>query len=105
MPFVAAPASVFTDSDVDLQGVWDAATVRRLRDRVAAAAARGPDVMLDALEHMLIEHRLQRGTHPAVTYAVLRFQQRPGASRIQDVTHDIGMSPRSFIERFIWMWA
>ena len=100
LPFVAAPASLFTESDVDLGAVWDAATVGRLRERVAAAEANGPDVMLDALECSLIERRLHRATHPAVTYAVSRFQRRPGASRVQDVAHDIGMSPKRFIERF-----
>ena len=100
LPFVAAPASLFTESDVDLGAVWDAATVGRLRERVAAAEANGPDAMLDALECSLIERRLHRATHPAVKYAVSRFQRRPGASRVQDVAHDIGMSPKRFIERF-----
>ncbi len=98
VPFVASPALELTNCQVPLESLWGRARVSRLRQQVLASP--GADAGLDALERALLEAWRDRSVHPAVRYALTRFQREPRVARIRAVTDTIALSPKRFIERF-----
>ncbi|MEQ1912814.1 MAG: AraC family transcriptional regulator [Vicinamibacterales bacterium] len=98
VPFIAHPAHELTDADVSLDTVWGHPTTKRVRERLLGA--RSPAAALDVLERLLWDVWRDRGSHPAVAYALDQFQARPSVARVAAVTASVGLSERRFIERF-----
>jgi AraC-like DNA-binding protein len=84
--------------DVPLEALWGVTGTALLREALLEAAT--PAAALDVLECALINARLDRGTHPAVAFALARFHHEPDVARVGAVTRGIGMSPKRFTERF-----
>jgi AraC-like DNA-binding protein len=96
-PFFGRPASELRDeAQIPLDALWGEVD---LRGRLLAAAT--PEEKLRALEQALLG-RMARGPerHPAVDYALREFLQVPQTRTIAEVTDQIGMSPRRFIQVF-----
>lgn len=84
--------------DVPLEALWGVTGTALLREALLEAAT--PEAALDVLERALTNARLDRGSHPAVAFALARFHQQPDVARVDAVTHAIGMSAKRFTERF-----
>lgn len=84
--------------DVPLEALWGVPGTALLREALLEAPT--PEAALDVLERALLAARLDRGTHPAVAFALARFHQQPEGARVAAVTGAIGMSPKRFTERF-----
>jgi AraC-like DNA-binding protein len=96
--FSATPACELTDVDAPLEALWGQRAVSRLRDRLLEAVSL--DSMLDVLEDVLRETVHVGRRHPAVAFALNRFAAPSGTARVSDVTNEIALSPKRFIERF-----
>lgn len=84
--------------DVPLEALWGVAGTALLREALLEAAT--PEAALDVLEHALLQARHGREPHPAVTFALTRFDRQPEVARVGAVTDAVGMSAKRFIERF-----
>lgn len=84
--------------DVPLEALWGVAGTALLREALLEAAS--PEAALDVLEHALRQARHGRETHPAVAFALARFDRQPEVTRVSAVTDAVGMSAKRFIERF-----
>ena len=84
--------------DVPLEALWGVAGTALLREALLEAAT--PEAALDVLEQALRQARHGRETHPAVAFALARFDRQPEVARVGAVTDTIGMSAKRFIERF-----
>lgn len=97
-PFFRIPTCEMAEQSVALDDLWRGESAN-IRERLLSA----PDVrtMFQVLEKCLLE-RLARPLelHPAVAYAVRRFQIPGQAARVADVIDRIGLSQRRFIELF-----
>jgi AraC-like DNA-binding protein len=98
VPFVAPPAYELSDAEVPLDFLWGRSAVQRVRDQLLSAAS--PDVALDRLEAALEQVWREKAAHPAVQYALVTFRADPALARVRDVTGEIALSPKRFIERF-----
>jgi AraC-like DNA-binding protein len=98
LPFVRVPAHETRDADVPLEAIWGAGRTAALRERLLEG--RSIDGKLDALEATLREIWTPPGLHPAVTFALARFDRAPLTTSIAAVTGVIGLSAMRFIERF-----
>jgi AraC-like DNA-binding protein len=98
LAFLAMPASELSGLDATLESVCDAASARRLRERLLASP--NPDVALGVLESWLNETYRNRSCHPAVAFAVSEFHAQPSLARIEAVKDVLSLSPKRFIERF-----
>ncbi|HTO77581.1 MAG TPA: helix-turn-helix domain-containing protein [Thermoanaerobaculia bacterium] len=98
-PFVEPPSHEIAERHTALEDLWGRADARRLRLQLLEAPT--PEEKLDALERELLA-RLRRGPerHPAVAHALGKFRRVPHLQTIADVTREIGLSPRRFIEVF-----
>ena len=97
VPFFRMPASELRDDpQIPLDALWGEVD---LRGRLLAAAS--PEAKFRALEAALLE-RMARGPerHPAVDFALREFLQVPQARTIAEVTDQLGLSPRRFIQVF-----
>jgi AraC-like DNA-binding protein len=97
-PFFDAPAYELSDIDVPLEALWGRRATARVRQQLLEA----PDSerALAVLERALMDAWRDRASHPAVAFALARFDAEPSMSRISDVTSAIALSPKRFIERF-----
>ena len=98
VPFVHSPAHELSDADVPLEFLWGRQPVQRLRDQLLSAAS--PDAALDRLEATLKQVWRQKTVHPAVEFALSTFRAHPSVARVREVTDEIALSSRRFIERF-----
>ena len=98
VPFVHPPAHELSDADVPLEFLWGRQPVQRLRDQLLSAAS--PDAALDTLEATLKQMWRQKAVHPAVEFALSTFRAHPSVARVREVTDEIALSSRRFIERF-----
>jgi AraC-like DNA-binding protein len=97
-PFFGMPASELRDSHVALEDLWGP-YAREVRERLLAAAT--VDGRLNVLEEALLARAAGRlSLHPAVAFALDDFRREPGTRSIADVTRQISLSPRRFIEVF-----
>ena len=97
-PFLGLPSSELHDLHVSLDTLWGN-SARLLRDRLLEAET--VDARLRILEQALLARRTwMAGLHPAVRFALGEFQAGPHTRTIAEVTHQIGLSPRRFIEVF-----
>jgi AraC-like DNA-binding protein len=95
-PFLNLPAGELHNTNVPLADVWGRAAVA-LHDRLreAKTVAAKFQVLEPALLRQLVRPLAR---HPAVAFALERFHG--GARVVADVTERIGLSARSFIQRF-----
>ena len=97
-PFFDLPAGELHNTLVSLEDLWGG-RAGELRERLLAAPI--PAVKFHVLEQALLAraaHRLER--HRAVSFALGEFRQRPNARAIADVTDQIGLSAKRFIQVF-----
>ena len=95
-PFLGSRANELADRHVDLEALWGS-DVRRLRERLCAASDTLQRFQL--LEQELISHLFRPMAHRcAVKYALNCFDQ--GVVSIREITSELGLSDRRFIEVF-----
>jgi AraC-like DNA-binding protein len=97
-PFLGMPSTEFKDRHVCPGDVWGL-EAGHLREHVLEAAT--PEGKFDVLERFLLAKahgKLRR--HPAVNYALREFSGVPHTRTIAEVTDQIGLSARRFIEVF-----
>jgi AraC-like DNA-binding protein len=97
-PFLGVKAGELRDIDAPLEALWGSAA-RELRDRLVEAPT--PTRKFELLEEYLLENvdrPLEK--HPAVGYALGAFRRVPHARTIAEVTDEVGLSARRFIEVF-----
>ena len=97
-PFFPPPAGELQNLGVPLDAVWgaDANLVR-----AQLLEAKTPEARFRILERALVEKssgRLRR--HPAVRYALKAFEGARSARAVTEVTGQLGLSARRFIELF-----
>ncbi|MBN9664055.1 MAG: AraC family transcriptional regulator [Acidobacteria bacterium] len=97
LPFFRLPAHELCDADLPLEFAWGRCA-RELRERLLEAS--NPEMKLDAMEQALREHWRPQGLHAAVDFALTSLIRRPYAASIGDLTQQVGLSPKRFIERF-----
>ena len=97
-PFFNLPAGEFHNQHVSLDLLWGT-SARDLRDRLLEALT--PEAKFTILEESLLAHAskpLLR--HPAVNFALHEFGDSRRSPSIADVTGQIGLSSRRFIDVF-----
>lgn len=97
VPFFRVPAHELCDADLPLEFVWGR-RAGELREQLLEAA--GPEAKLEAMERALREQWRPQGLHAAVDFAITSLTDRPYASNIGELTGQVGLSPKRFIERF-----
>jgi AraC-like DNA-binding protein len=97
-PFFGMPASELHDVQVNLDALWGT-TAGELRERLLEAAT--PRAKFAILELYLLE-RMARplARHPAVAFALKEIGSNSQPRTISQVTEQIGLSPRRFIQVF-----
>ena len=93
------PATELQDRGASLSDLWGRQATSNLREQLLAA--RSPEAKFKILEHTLLQ-RIDaplEPTHPAVSFAVENFRQRP-TRPVSSVTDQIGLSDRRFIQLF-----
>lgn len=96
--FLPLPASEMTNQVVDLCTLWGTAAIA-LREQLQAARTKVE--MVRILEQFLLKHASwERTPHPAISFALARFQDGKGQRPISEVTGQLGMSPKRFIHLF-----
>jgi AraC-like DNA-binding protein len=97
-PFFKLPSAELHNLHVGLDAIWGA-RAGEVRERLLAAKT--PETKFSVLEEALLAAaggRLDR--HPAVAFALQEFQSRPHARRIAEVSAEVGLSARRFIDAF-----
>jgi AraC-like DNA-binding protein len=97
-PFFNLPAGELQNTHVSLDTLWGAAA-GDLREQLLETTT--PEARFHSLEQALltqITHPLTR--HPAVTLALKALYREPPPGKIADVTRQIGLSQRRFIQLF-----
>lgn len=97
-PFLKMPASELQNAQVPLDALWGAQG-SRLRERLLDAPT--PESKFRVLERVLLEQAVRNlERHPAVRFALREFLHVPQARTIADVTGQVGLSARRFIQIF-----
>ncbi|MGC9950147.1 MAG: helix-turn-helix domain-containing protein [Bryobacteraceae bacterium] len=97
-PFLGLPASALHNTLVSLEDLWGR-LADQLRERLLEAAT--PQARLRVMERVLLARAAERWErHPAVTYALREFHGLPHTRTIADVTGQIGLSAKRFIQVF-----
>ena len=102
-PFLGLPAAELQDANASLSDLWGRQAAADLREQLLAA--RSPEAKFKVLERTFLSkvnaplHGEIEPTHPAVSFAVQNFRNRP-QRRISAVTDQIGLSDRRFIQLF-----
>jgi AraC-like DNA-binding protein len=97
-PFIGLPAGELHNLDVPLEAVWGRSAAA-LRDRLLDANT--PQAKFGVVEGALAERAARRPDgHPAVRYALKQFGAAAPFRSVADVTAQIGLSSRRFIEIF-----
>jgi AraC-like DNA-binding protein len=97
-PFLGLPAGDLHNQHAPLDALWGARAAE-LRDRLLEA--RTPPGKFRVLEQCLLARAAGAlARHPAVAFALRSFQGGTHAGTVADVTEQVGLSPRSFIQRF-----
>jgi AraC-like DNA-binding protein len=97
-PFLRMPATELSNQVIDLSTLWGAAAID-LREQLLTVHT------ADTRFHILEQFLLARAggldyTHPAVTYALTEFQAVAERRSIAEITKEIGLSPKRFIQVF-----
>lgn len=97
-PFLKMPGSELHNQHVGLEEIWGP-LAGLLREQLLAA--KSPEARLKILERGLyLAAGGELARHPAVAYALKEFCGAPGGRTIAEVTNQIGLSARRFIEVF-----
>ena len=97
-PFLKMPASELHNAQIPLDAVWGG-RVSTLRERLLDAPT--PAGKFRALERVLLDQAVRNlERHPAVRFALREFLHVPQARTISDVTGQLGLSARRFIQIF-----
>ena len=97
-PFFGPPASELHNTLVSLEDLWGR-LAGQLRERLLEAAT--PQAKLRVLEQALLAQAAERlERHPAVAFALHEFHGAPHTRTIADVTGQIGLSAKRFIQVF-----
>lgn len=97
-PFLNFPAAELRDAHVPLDSLWGPAA-NDLREQLLVAGT--PYAKFQILEHFLMKQTVAPLVqHPAVAFALKKFEDFPGMVAISDVTEQISLSPRRFIQVF-----
>jgi AraC-like DNA-binding protein len=97
-PFFNLPAGEFHNQHLSLELLWGTGA-RELRDRLLEAST--PEKKFQILEESLLAHRSKPLVrHPAVNFALQEFGDARRAPSIAEVTGQIGLSSRRFIDVF-----
>lgn len=98
--FIGMPASAVMNRHVALEDVWPRSAALRLRERLLATAD-DPAGSLNVMEGALLERaRSKPALNPAVPFALREFSSVPHTRTVADVTAQIGLSPKRFIDVF-----
>ncbi len=97
-PFLRMPAGELRDTTVSLDTLWGAAAMD-LREQLLEAPTHR--ARFEVLERVLMAE-LTRGfqMHSAVGFALRRFLAQPHVTTVAQVTDQIGLSPKRFIQAF-----
>jgi AraC-like DNA-binding protein len=97
-PFLGLPASELHNAMVSLEDLWGS-LARQLRERLLEAGS--PQARLQVLERVLLARAAaRRERHPAVAFALQEFHGLPHTRTIAEVTGQIGLSAKRFIQVF-----
>jgi len=97
-PFFKLPVGELHDEHVGLDTLWGS-KAGELRDRLLEAPT--PDAKFSILEQALLEQALKPLVrHPAVAFALRQFRATHNPQSVSDVTAQIGLSARRFIDVF-----
>jgi AraC-like DNA-binding protein len=97
-PFLGLPAGELHNAMVSLEDLWGG-LAGQLRDRLLEAGT--PQAIFRVLEQALLARTAQRlERHPAVAFALHEFRGLPHTRTIADVTGQIGLSAKRFIQVF-----
>lgn len=96
-PFLKLPSTEIHNLHVGLDALWGR-DASELRDRLLEA--RTPQAKVRILEESLISKAAAPERHPAVAFALGQFHQAIETRKISDVTQQIGLSARRFIDVF-----
>ena len=97
-PFFRLPACELHNTLLSLEMLWGS-RAGALRDRLLEAGT--PQAMFRILEQALLAEAAQRlQRHPAVAFALKEFHGVPHTRTVAEVTGQIGLSPRRFIQVF-----
>jgi AraC-like DNA-binding protein len=102
-PFLNLPAGELHNAHVSLENLWGAKAVE-LREQLLEAKT--PEAKFRILERALLARasrcltRHPYGRSPAVAFALNEFERPPLLRKISDVTDQIGLSQRHFIQVF-----
>lgn len=96
-PFFDFPASELHNVRVPLEALWGP-KARALVEQVLAAPT--PEAKFDVLERVLLATARAVSRHRAVAFALRELSVLPGSCGITEVTQQIGMSQRRFLEHF-----
>ena len=97
-PFFGPPASELHNTLVSLEDLWGR-LAGQLRERLLEAAT--PQAKLRVLEQALLAQAAERlERHPAVAFALHEFRSAPHTRTIAEVTGQIGLSAKRFIQVF-----
>ena len=97
-PFLDLPASELHNTLVSLEDLWGS-LADQLRERLLEAST--PQAKLCVLEQALLTRAAERlERHPAVAFALNEFHGAPHTRTIADVTGQIGLSAKRFIQVF-----
>jgi AraC-like DNA-binding protein len=97
-PFLPLPAAELANQVVDLSCVFGT-DAYDLREQLQMA--RTPATMVCILERFLLAHAAwEQAPHPAVLFALSSFHAGHGRNSIAEVTAQLGLSPKRFIQLF-----
>ena len=96
-PFLKLPSAEIHNLHVGLDALWGR-DARELRERLLEA--RTPQAKVHILEKALLAKTAAPERHPAVGFALSQFRSGPEAQKISDVTQQIGLSAKRFIDVF-----
>src|SRR5215471_15692147 len=96
-PFFHMPAGELHNVQVSLDVLWGGKAAE-LRERLLEGQT--PDARFQILERALFEQAARFTRHPAVAFALSEFSRVPHDRSIGEVTGQIGLSPRRFIQVF-----
>ena len=96
-PFLGLPASELRNAHLSLETLWGA-WAGELRERLLEAAT--PQAMFRILEDVLLARARRLERHPAVAFALHEFHGVPHTRTISEVTGQIGLSAKRFIQVF-----
>jgi AraC-like DNA-binding protein len=98
-PFLGAPAGELHNAHVSLDALWGSRAAGELRDRLLDTRS-APARFRILEESLLARATMPLVRHPGVAFALREFGRVPHARTIADVTQQVALSPKRFIQVF-----